>query len=146
DRFAPRSPPTAVRCVSRRRPPSIVLSGLEGTYAVPLTGPAIYSSRETRPSGGTGCRLAWEAIANRSQPLSADAEARQEPILRRRTRGPRPPQASGTPSADASCHVTPSPPYASATPTAWTPCSTWSTTSPVPTAGDGGPLWGDRSP
>jgi hypothetical protein len=32
----------------------------------------------------------WKAIANRSLPLSADAEARQEPILRRRTRGPRP--------------------------------------------------------
>jgi hypothetical protein len=25
------------------------LSGLEGTYAVPVTGPAIYSSWETRP-------------------------------------------------------------------------------------------------
>jgi hypothetical protein len=32
-------------------PPSIVLSGLEGTYAVPLTGLAIYSSWETRPPG-----------------------------------------------------------------------------------------------
>ena len=29
----------------------MVLSGLEGTYAVPLTGPAIYSSWETRPIG-----------------------------------------------------------------------------------------------
>jgi hypothetical protein len=27
----------------------MVLSGLEGTYAVPLTGPVIYSSWETRP-------------------------------------------------------------------------------------------------
>jgi hypothetical protein len=28
----------------------MVLSGLEGTYAVTLTGPAIYSSWETRPA------------------------------------------------------------------------------------------------
>jgi hypothetical protein len=35
-------------------PPSIVLSGLEGTYAVPLTGPAIYSSCKTRPPTGDG--------------------------------------------------------------------------------------------
>ena len=33
--------------------------------------------------------VAWKAIANRSLPLSADAEARQEPILRRRTLGAR---------------------------------------------------------
>src|SRR5215208_815233 len=31
-------------------PPSIVLSGLEGTDAVTLTGPAIYSTCETRPA------------------------------------------------------------------------------------------------
>jgi hypothetical protein len=40
---------------------------------------------------------AWKAIANRSLPLSADAEARQEPILRRRTRGPRPRRQSQAP-------------------------------------------------
>jgi hypothetical protein len=36
-RSAAQSPPTAVRCVSRRRSPFLVLSGLEGSYAVPLT-------------------------------------------------------------------------------------------------------------
>jgi hypothetical protein len=39
------------------------LSGLEGTYAVPLTGPAIYSTWETRPA------------ARRHRPSSLDAEA-----------------------------------------------------------------------
>jgi hypothetical protein len=39
----------AVNGVSRRRSSFIVLSGLERTYAVPSTGPAIYSSWETRP-------------------------------------------------------------------------------------------------
>ena len=37
------------RASHRVGPPSIVLSGPEGTYAVPSTGPAIYSSWETRP-------------------------------------------------------------------------------------------------
>ena len=66
-RSAPQSPPTAVPSVSRRRPPSIVLSGLEGTYAVPLTGPAIYSTSETRPNRPPRCcfhlraQLPWAA-------------------------------------------------------------------------------------
>jgi hypothetical protein len=33
-----------VRYVSRRRPPSIVLSGLEGTYAVALTAPGLFTA------------------------------------------------------------------------------------------------------
>jgi hypothetical protein len=49
-RTAPQPPPTAVRCVSRRRSSFFVLSGLEGTYAVTLTAPAIYSTCETRPA------------------------------------------------------------------------------------------------
>src|SRR4051794_12576730 len=49
-------PPTAVPCVSRRRTSFIVFSGLEGTYAVPLTGPAIYSTWGTRP---TARRRRW---------------------------------------------------------------------------------------
>jgi hypothetical protein len=36
----------------RRESSFIVLSGLEGTYAVALTAPAIYSGWETRPSDG----------------------------------------------------------------------------------------------
>ena len=39
-------------------------------------------------------RFAWKAIAKQSLLLSTDAEARWEPILRRRTRGPRPTQQS----------------------------------------------------
>src|SRR5215211_7149695 len=37
-RSAPRSPPTAVPCVLRHTTSFIVLSGLEGAHAVPLTG------------------------------------------------------------------------------------------------------------
>src|SRR3954471_1680029 len=43
-RSALRSPPTAVRYVSRRRTSFIVLSGLEGTYAVALTAPGRFTA------------------------------------------------------------------------------------------------------
>ena len=53
------SPPMAVRCVSRRRSSFFVLLGLWGTYAVPFTGPAIYSRWGTRPSGSLAGTFRW---------------------------------------------------------------------------------------
>ena len=46
------SPPTAVRCVSRRRSPFLVWAGLRGTYAVAPTEPADLQQLGTRPRWG----------------------------------------------------------------------------------------------
>src|SRR5918998_3164660 len=43
-RSAPQSPPTAVRYVSRRRTSFNVFAGLEGTYAVALTAPGLFTA------------------------------------------------------------------------------------------------------
>ena len=56
------SPPMAVRCVSRRRPPSIVLPGLEGTYAVALTAPALFTALRDATSSRRGDRIGDEAM------------------------------------------------------------------------------------
>jgi hypothetical protein len=61
-RSAPRSPPTAVPCVARRRSSFIVFTGREGTYAVSLTGPAAESAGfafQQPPPEPHGLRCHW---------------------------------------------------------------------------------------
>ena len=72
--------------------------------------PACLSEAAARRSIGriqTRRSVAWKAIANRSLPLSADAEARRKPIARRRTRGPRPKQPPAGSGRDARSHAEP---------------------------------------
>src|SRR5215207_9148449 len=66
-RSEPRSPPTAVRYVSRRRTSFIVLSGLEGTYAVALTAPGLFTAllrRDPRADDGLADRP-WQGQVQR---------------------------------------------------------------------------------
>jgi hypothetical protein len=84
--------PTAVRCVSRRRSPFSVLSGLEGTYAVSLTGPAIYSIWEVL---GTATALAALVRGTSSNMVdSADPASGRAAVLHHR-------RPHGRPSASA---------------------------------------------
>ncbi len=85
-----RSPPTAVGCVSPRRSTFFALSGLEGTYAVPLTGLAIYSSWWTR--------LPARSAPGRVEPATADGYRRRGALRSSSTR------ASVAPSRSRSRH------------------------------------------
>jgi hypothetical protein len=52
------------------------LSGLEGTYAVSLTGPAIYSTWETRPGGDAECSFARKRAVPLTRPFLGLASKR----------------------------------------------------------------------
>jgi hypothetical protein len=60
------------------------LAALRGSQLASAPFRALRHSGERVPAETPKCSFAWNAIANRSLPLSTDAEARREPIARRR--------------------------------------------------------------
>src|SRR5215207_3338707 len=97
-RSEPRSPPTVVRYVSRRRTSFIVLSGLEGTYAVALTAPGLFTAllrrdpaRRRRAIGSASLRqrrcsssVRWQAALRGHRARASDAPGSAESHFVRR--------------------------------------------------------------